>query len=60
MKNWQDIYVPILQEKVMVELKEKVKKERAQRLVLPKSDEVLNAFKLCPFDKLKLIIVGQD
>lgn len=28
--------------------------------ILPKQEDVLNAIKLCPFDKVKVIIIGQD
>ena len=60
MNSWKDVYEDILKEEKMVKLKETIKKERALRSILPKGSETLNAFKLCPFEKLKLIIVAQD
>lgn len=58
--DWKDIYEPILKEEKMVELRNKMKYERAQRSILPQSNEVMNAFKLCPFNKLKVVIIGAD
>lgn len=60
MKDWEHITKPILQEEKMTALRAFVNNERKYKDILPKKEEVLNAFKLCPYDKLKLIIVGQD
>ena len=32
----------------------------SNHVVLPPKEDVLNAFKLCPFNKVKVVIVGQD
>ena len=37
-----------------------VDEKRKDREILPKRDDVLNALKFCPFDKIKVLIIGQD
>ena len=37
-----------------------IEKKRKDREILPKQEDVLNAIKLCPFDKVKVLIIGQD
>ncbi|MBQ7985497.1 MAG: uracil-DNA glycosylase [Bacteroidales bacterium] len=37
-----------------------VKKEYAQGTVYPKAGNIFKAFNLCPFDKVKAVILGQD
>ncbi len=44
----------------MNELKAFLKKERASNIVYPKQTEVFNAFNLTPFEKVKVVILGQD
>ena len=34
--------------------------KRKNKEILPMSEDVLNALKLCPFDKVKVLIIGQD
>ena len=60
MKDWDHIISPILKEPKMADLRAFVNYERKYKEVLPKKEEVLNAFKLCPYDKLKVVIIGQD
>lgn len=43
-----------------LELKQFVGNERNQHLVYPKEEEVFNALKVTPFEKVKVIILGQD
>lgn len=43
-----------------LDLKDFVNQERKQHLVYPKEEDVFNALKLTPFEKVKVIILGQD
>ncbi len=43
-----------------LELKQFVDNERKQHVIYPKEDEVFNALKVTPFEKVKVIILGQD
>ncbi|HEY4523222.1 MAG TPA: uracil-DNA glycosylase, partial [Candidatus Paceibacterota bacterium] len=42
------------------ELTEFVKKEYASEVVYPPPKHIFRAFDLCPFDKVKVVILGQD
>lgn len=37
-----------------------VKKEYQSQTIYPKGSEIFNAFDLCPFDNVKVVILGQD
>jgi len=37
-----------------------INKEYATREIYPKQDEIFRAFALCPFEKVKVVIIGQD
>ena len=37
-----------------------VDEKRKEREILPKREDVLNALRLCPLDKVKVLIIGQD
>lgn len=42
------------------ELVDKVQKEYENETCYPPEDKIFNAFNLCPFDKVKVVIMGQD
>ena len=37
-----------------------VRKEYSQGPCYPPGKEIFNAFNLCPFDRVKVVIIGQD
>ena len=37
-----------------------IEEKRKTRDILPKQEDILNAIKLCPLDKAKVLIIGQD
>ena len=43
-----------------VALTDFVRKEYSSRTVYPPAKLIFNAFDSCPFDKVKVVIVGQD
>ena len=56
-KSWTDAGLNLdLIRKVLDVIKEK----RKTAEILPKQEDILNALKLCPFDKVKVLIIGQD
>ncbi len=53
-KEFDKEYFNLLQERVSLEYKNKPKK------IFPKEDLIFNAFNLCPFDQVKVVVLGQD
>lgn len=58
--TWEEIHKPIFQLQSMIELKSFIKKEREMKTILPAPSDVMNAFKLTPYDKIRWVILGQD
>ena len=49
------------QKDYMVNLKYKLQELKKNKIVFyPKGDQIFNAFNLTPFDKVKVVILGQD
>lgn len=44
----------------MLKLKTFLAKEFKEHIIYPSSDNTFNAFKLCPLDQVKVVILGQD
>lgn len=60
-KTWHDVIGPLKQSPAFIHALNFSRQERARgAVVFPPADLVFNAFKLTPFDKLKVVIVGQD
>ena len=56
-KSWIDAGLDLdLIRKALAVIEEK----RKDREILPKQEDVLNAIKLCPLNKVKVLIIGQD
>ncbi len=56
--GWEPFFA---QEEVMAEIKEISQAlQEEKKPIWPILSDVFNAFKLCPFDQLKVVIVGQD
>ena len=58
--TWLSIIKPYLNSPEMAELKIKLKNERAKYKILPSGDKTFEAFNLCPYDKTRVVIIGQD
>lgn len=58
--SWAPILKPLFATTAMRSLSAFVQQERAQVTVYPPQDLVLNAFRLTPFDQIKVVILGQD
>jgi uracil-DNA glycosylase len=57
---WAEKLLSELTSKYFTDCMEKVVAERKKATVYPPPDMVFNAFRLCPFDKVRVVIVGQD
>ena len=58
--TWEEIHQPIFQTEEMKNLKAFIKKERETKMILPGPADVMNAFKLTPYEKVRWVIIGQD
>ena len=58
--EWNEILVPIQRTSEMQELKRKLANRRTKVNVLPEGKHTFEAFKLCPYEKTKIVIFGQD
>lgn len=58
--SWEPILKPLFRQDYMRSLSLFVQQERKQGLVFPPESLVLNAFKLTAFEKIKVVILGQD
>ena len=58
--SWQRVLKDEFQKPYFAELTEFVKKEYAGETVYPPPKFIFRAFDLCPFEKVKVVILGQD
>ncbi len=59
-KKWHDLIISETQKPYFGSLKDFVDNEYATKTVYPPKEEIFNSFKLTPFDKVAVIIIGQD
>lgn len=61
MMTWADILADEKKQSYFQHAMSVVEQERAQGVnIFPANHDIFNAFKLCAFDKLKVVIIGQD
>ncbi|MFA5744715.1 MAG: uracil-DNA glycosylase [Candidatus Paceibacterota bacterium] len=58
--SWQEKLAEEFEKPYFVELTAFVKKEYKDEVVYPAPKYIFRAFDLCPFDKVKVVILGQD
>ena len=58
--SWKSRFREEFEKEYFVRLTEFVKEEYRTRTVFPPGAFIFNAFNLCPFDRLKVVIIGQD
>ena len=59
--SWKAILAPEFDKEYMQQLKAFLIQEKQQGYtILPKNEEVFNAFNHTPFDEVKVVIIGQD
>lgn len=58
--DWKAVLAEELKKPYFHQLSEFVDKERDQHQVFPPEDDVFNAFKLTPYKRVKVLLLGQD
>ncbi|MFD1315608.1 uracil-DNA glycosylase [Namhaeicola litoreus] len=59
-RSWYKILKDEFEEDYFISLIEFVKNEYRENTCYPKGKEIFKAFDACPFDKVKVVIIGQD
>ena len=59
-KSWREKLKDELDKSYYRNLVEKVREEYENETCYPPEDKIFNALNLCPFDKVKVVIMGQD
>lgn len=59
-ESWKEKLSPEFQKQYFINLTEFVRNEYKQVTIYPPGKLIFNAFNLCPFDKVKVVIIGQD
>lgn len=59
-KSWLKELDHIFKKEYFISLSKKIKEEYKDHVIYPKGKNVFNAFELCPFNNLKVVIIGQD
>jgi uracil-DNA glycosylase len=60
-KSWLNVLKEEFEQEYMLQLKQfLLEQKKAGEVIYPKSEDIFNAFKLTPFDNVKVVILGQD
>ena len=59
-ESWREKLKGEMDKSYYRELVDKVQEEYENETCYPPEDKIFNAFNLCPFDKVKVVIMGQD
>ena len=59
-ESWKTHLEPEFEKDYFRTLTEFVRNEYSQYQIFPPGKLIFNAFNLCPFDKVKVVIIGQD
>ncbi len=59
-ESWKAALMPEFSKDYFIRLTDFVRKEYHETTVYPPGKLIFNAFNLCPFDKVKVVIIGQD
>ncbi len=58
--SWEENLRGEIEEPYFAELVEKLNSEYENEVCYPSKDLIFNAFNLCPFDKVRVVVLGQD
>ena len=58
--SWQEVLQSEFDKEYFVKLAQFVRQEYSRGICYPPGKEIFNAFNLCPFNKVKVVILGQD
>ncbi|WP_266205319.1 uracil-DNA glycosylase [Pontibacter kalidii] len=59
-ESWQNVLQDEFEKPYFKELVSFVKDEYTSQKVYPPGNQIFNAFEMCPFDKVEVVILGQD
>jgi len=59
-ESWKEVLKEEFEKDYFVKLTSFVRQEYKEKTIYPKASNIFNAFNLCPFDKVKVVILGQD
>ncbi len=59
-EDWKALLADEFEKPYFAELVEFVREEYGSRQIFPRGSNIFRAFDKCPFDKLKVVIIGQD
>lgn len=59
-ESWEKVLQPDFDKPYFKDLTDFVRSEYAATTIYPPASLIFNAFNLCPFDKVKVVIIGQD
>lgn len=59
-ESWEKVLQPDFDKPYFKELTDFVRSEYASTTIYPPASLIFNAFNLCPFSKVKVVIIGQD
>lgn len=59
-EDWKALLADEFEKPYFAELTEFVREEYSSRQIFPRGGNIFRAFDKCPFDKLKVVIIGQD
>ena len=58
--DWKELLSPEFEKPYFAALTQFVRQEYATHRIYPRGSNIFRAFEKCPFDKLKVVIIGQD
>ena len=58
--SWKEVLQPEFEKEYFIKLTEFVRAEYTRTTIYPPAKLIFNAFDHCPFDKTKVVIIGQD
>ena len=58
--NWSELIQTEQEKDYFKNLLDFLVKERSQYVIYPKNEEVFNAFRMTPFETVKVVLIGQD
>lgn len=59
-RSWRDVFNTVFEKKEVKEQIAKFIEEEKSNLIFPSKFKIFNCFNACSFDKIKVIIIGQD
>lgn len=58
--DWKELLAPEFEKPYFRELTDFVRQEYALRRIYPRGSNIFRAFDKCPFERLKVVVIGQD